>query len=88
MTGTTDTAVKQLVWSYDPNSIASEFPGDWLRLAKHPLVHSRVSREPVSGKGRFQSLDLRNIKTLYPAYGQDRGSFVSIYKKENDLSLS
>ena len=87
-TGTTDTTVKQLVWSYDPNSIASEFPGDWSRLTEHALVHSRVSREPVSGKGRFQSLDLRNIKTLYPAYGQDRGSFVAIYKKENDLCLS
>jgi S-DNA-T family DNA segregation ATPase FtsK/SpoIIIE len=86
--GTTDTTVKQLVWSYNPNSIASEFPGDWSRLTEHALVHSRVSREPVSGKGRFQSLDLRNIKTLYPAYGQDRGSFVATYKKENDLCLS
>jgi S-DNA-T family DNA segregation ATPase FtsK/SpoIIIE len=86
--GTTDTRVKQLVWSYDPNSIAAEFPGDWSRLGEHPLVRSRVSREPVSGKGRFQSLDLRNIKTLYPAYGQDRGSFVSTYKKDNDLGVS
>lgn len=86
--GTTDTRVKQLVWSYDPNSIAAEFPGDWSRLAEHPLVRSRVGREPVSGKGRFQSLDLRNIKTLYPAYGQDRGSFVATYKKENDLGVS
>jgi S-DNA-T family DNA segregation ATPase FtsK/SpoIIIE len=42
----------------------------------------------VSGKGRFQSLDLHNVKTLYPAYGRDRGSFVSIYKKEQDISLS
>jgi S-DNA-T family DNA segregation ATPase FtsK/SpoIIIE len=88
LTGTTGTRVKQLVWTYDPNSIASEFPGDWSRLTQHPLVHSRANREPVSGKGRFQSLDLRNIKTLYPAYGQDRGSFVPIYKRENDLSIS
>ena len=87
-TGTTDTRVKQLVWTYDPNSIAGEFPGDWSRLGEHPLVRSRVSREPVSGKGRFQSLDLRNIKTLYPAYGQDRGSFVATYKKDNDLGVS
>jgi S-DNA-T family DNA segregation ATPase FtsK/SpoIIIE len=86
--GTVDTRVKQLIWSYDPNSIAAEFPGDWSRLAEHPLIRSRVSREPVGGKGRFQSLDLRNIKTLYPAYGQDRGSFVATYKKENDLGLS
>lgn len=87
-TGTPDTRVKQLIWSYDPNSIAAEFPGDWSRLAEHPLIRSHVSREPVSGKGRFQSLDLRNIKTLYPAYGQDRGSFVPTYKKENDLCVT
>jgi S-DNA-T family DNA segregation ATPase FtsK/SpoIIIE len=86
-TGTTDTYFKQLVWTHDPNSIASEFPGDWLRLAEHPLMLCRVNREPVSGKGRYQSLDLRNVRTLYPAYGQDRGSFVSTYKKENDISL-
>jgi S-DNA-T family DNA segregation ATPase FtsK/SpoIIIE len=86
--GATDTRVKQLVWTYDPNSIASEFPGDWSRLTEQPLIHARVNREPVSGKGRFQSLDLRNIKTLYPAYGQDRGSFVPVYRKENDCAVS
>jgi S-DNA-T family DNA segregation ATPase FtsK/SpoIIIE len=86
-TGATETVFKQLVWTYDANSIAGEFPGDWLRLAEHPLMLCRVNREPVSGKGRFQSLDLHNVHTLYPAYGQDRGSFVSIYKKENDISL-
>jgi S-DNA-T family DNA segregation ATPase FtsK/SpoIIIE len=86
-TGTSETYFKQLVWMFDPNSIASEFPGDWLRLAEHPLMLCRVSREPVSGKGRYQSLDLRNVRTLSPAYGQDRGSFVSTYRKENDISL-
>ena len=86
-TGTTETYFKQLVWIYAPNFIASEFPGDWLRLAEHPLMLCRVNREPVSGKGRYQSLDLRNVRTLSPAYGQDRGSFVSTYKKENDISL-
>jgi len=86
-TGTTEPYFKQLVWTYDPNSIASEFPGDCLRLAEHPMMLCRVNREPVSGKGRYQSLDLRNVRTLYPAYGQDRGSFVSTYKKEHDISL-
>lgn len=86
-TGATETFFKQLVWIYDPNAIASEFPGDWSRLVQHPLVGCRVNREPVSGKGRYQSLDLRNVRTLYPAYGQDRGSFVSTYKKDNDISL-
>ncbi len=86
-TGTTETYFKQLVWKYDPNAIACEFSADWARLAEHPLVFCRVNREPVSGKGRYQSLDLRNVRTLYPAHGQDRGSFVPIHKKENDISL-
>ena len=86
-TGATETYSKQLVWRYDTNAIAGEFAEDWLRLIEHPLVQCRVNREPVSGKGRFQSLDLRNVHTLYPAYGQDRGSFVGTYKKERDVSL-
>lgn len=84
--GTSDTFSKQLNWIYDPNSIASEFYGDWNRIALHPLQSCHVSREPVSGKGKFESLDLRNVKTLYPAFGQDRGSFVPMYKKEDDIS--
>lgn len=87
-TGTTETYFKQMVWKYDPNAIGTEFAGDIARLAEFPLVYCRVNREPVSGKGRFQSLDLRNVRTLYPAYGQDRGSFVATYKKENDISLT
>lgn len=86
--GTTETYFKQLIWTYDPNAIASEFSADWSRLAEHSLVFCRVNREPVSGKGRYQSLDLRNVRTLYPAHGQDRGSFVSIYKKEQDIALT
>jgi DNA segregation ATPase FtsK/SpoIIIE, S-DNA-T family len=66
-TGATETFFKQLVWIYDPKAIAGEFPGDWSRLAQHPLVGCRVSRETVSGKGRYQSLDLRSVRTLYPA---------------------
>ena len=86
-TGETETYFKQLVWKYDPNAITSEFHKDWLRLVEHPLVFCCVNRELVSGKGRCQSLDLRNVRTLYPAYGQDRGSLVPIYKKELDISL-
>ena len=86
--GTTETFHKQLLWVYAPNAVARELPGDWVRLAEHPLVRCHVNREPVSSKGRFQSLDLRNVRTLYPAYGQDRGSFVASYKKEQDISLA
>jgi DNA segregation ATPase FtsK/SpoIIIE, S-DNA-T family len=86
-TGATETFFKQLIWTYDPNAIAREFPEDWSRLVQHPLVCCRVNREPVSGKGRYQSLDLANVRTLYPAHGQDRGSFIATYKKDNDISL-
>jgi S-DNA-T family DNA segregation ATPase FtsK/SpoIIIE len=86
-TGTTELSRKQLVWTYNPNAIACELYGDWARLVEHPLMYCRIKREPVSGKGRVQSLDLRNVRTLYPTHGQDRGSFVAIYKKEDDISL-
>ena len=83
-----ETFFKQLIWTYNPSGVASEFPGDWSRLVEHPLVRCCVNREPLSGgKGRFKSVDLRNVGTLYPAYGQDRGSFVGTYKKESDISL-
>lgn len=86
-TGATETFFKQLIWTYDPAAVASEFPGDWSRLVQHSLVRCRVNREPVSGKGRFKSVDLRHVGTLYPAYGQDRGSFVGTYRRDNDISL-
>ena len=86
-TGNTETYSKQLIWIYNPNTAACELPADWSRLTEHPLVRCRVNREPVSGKGRYQSIDLKNVRTLYPSYGQDRGSFIATYKKANDLSL-
>ena len=85
--GEADTYSKQLIWVFNPNAVPSEFYGDWSRLVDHPLVYCRANREPVSGKGCFQSLDLKNVKTLIPTYDKDRGSFISIYKKDNDISL-
>ena len=86
--GDTEVFFRQFTWIYEPNSIASEFAGDLGRLLRHPLVHGVVNREPVSGKGRFQSLDLQNVRTLYPAHGQDRGSLVSDYRAENDIDIT
>ncbi len=85
-TGTTETYRKQLIWKYDLSAISCEFPSDWERLAKHPLLSCHVNRETMSGKGRYQSLDLRDVRTIYPAFGSERGSLVSIYKKERDIS--
>ncbi|MCR4319111.1 MAG: hypothetical protein NUV74_02085 [Candidatus Brocadiaceae bacterium] len=85
--GEADTYSKQLIWVFNPNAVPSEFYEDWSRLVDHPLVYCRANREPVSGKGCFQSLDLKNVKTLIPTYDKDRGSFISVYKKDNDISL-
>lgn len=85
--GVSDTINKQLIWKFDPSAIVGEFGSDWRRLSEHPLLYCRVSREPISAKGRYQSLDLRDVKTLYPAYGQDRGSFVGTYERDADIAL-
>lgn len=85
--GETDTYSKQLIWVFNPNAVTSEFHEDWSRLVDHPFAYCRANREPVGGKWRFQSLDLKNVKTLIPTYDRDRGSFVSVYKKDNDISL-
>lgn len=85
--GETDTYSKQLIWIFNPNAVTSEFHEDWSRLVEHPFIYCRANREPVCGKGHFQSLDLKNVKTLIPTYDRDRGSFVSVYKKDNDISL-
>ena len=87
-TGSAQTYFKQLIWKYDPNAIACEFAADWRRLFDHPLVSSKVNREPVNAKGHYQSLDLFNVHTLYAAYDRDRGSFVSSYNKDQDISLN
>ncbi|MBI3245418.1 MAG: DNA translocase FtsK [Deltaproteobacteria bacterium] len=85
--GAAETSFKQLIWMYDPNAIACEFSGDWTRLSEHPLVYTHVNRQVISSKGRFQSLDLRDVSTLYAVYDRDRGSLISIYKKGQDISL-
>ena len=63
-TGSTETYFKQLVWHYDPNSIASEFPADWSRLAEHrlrdPLRHALVREVPAEdggGRGAWKRLE-------------------------------
>jgi S-DNA-T family DNA segregation ATPase FtsK/SpoIIIE len=83
--GTEENYAKQLVWKFNPNAISSELFHDWTRLAKHPLVRCTAIRELVSGKGRFQSIDLRNVRTLLPTYDNDRGSLVAVYEREQDL---
>jgi S-DNA-T family DNA segregation ATPase FtsK/SpoIIIE len=83
--GQTESYSKQLVWKFNADAISSELYHDWGRLLDHPLVSCRANRELVGGKGRFQSIDLKNVRTLLPTYDKDRGSLVAVYRKENDI---
>ena len=88
MSGNTEKYANQLIWEFDLSSIATEFHSDLERLVEHPLVFCRTTREPISTKGEFQPLNLSNVKSFDAAYGHGRGSFVSIYKKDNDITTT
>ncbi len=77
----------QLLWKFNPNTVVGEFPEDWRRLVAHPFSRCSANRDPINNKGQFQTVDLSNVKTLVPAFGQDRGSFVPAYKSSNDLAV-
>jgi S-DNA-T family DNA segregation ATPase FtsK/SpoIIIE len=87
LTGGTQSYSTQLLWKFDPNAVPSQLVDDWDRLAEHPLVHCKALQEPVSTKGTLQTVNLANVKTFVPAFDRDRGSFVSVYKKHNDIAL-
>lgn len=76
----------QLIWRFNPNTVASELRDDWLRLCKNPLVFCTVYRSSISSKGQIQAVDLADIKTLQPAYGRSRGSLVAPYKPEHNIA--
>ena len=78
---------KQLIWKFNANAISSEMFEDWRRLLDHPLLQCQVHRELISGKGRHQSVDLQDVRTLLPTFHKDRGSLVSVYHRERDISL-
>jgi len=84
--GATETYSKHLIWKFNPNAVSSELYQDWERLKENPLMRCQAHREMVSGKGRFQSIDLEDVGTLLPTYDKDRGSLVGVYRKENDIS--
>ena len=77
----------QMLWKFNPNTVTGEFAEDCKRLAVHPFVRCNANRDPINNKGQFQTVDLSNVKTFVPAFGQDRGSFVPAYKRENDLAV-
>jgi len=77
----------RFIWQYNPLAIQSELPNDWNRLVLHPFQECQADREPTSSKGRSQSVDLRDVKTLVASFGYQRGSLVSKYLTDRDLSL-
>lgn len=77
----------QLIWQFNPDGINREFAEDWERLTRQPLLLSRVSREPVSKKGKLQAIDLSDVSTLMAVFRQDRGSLVKAYNDASDLAL-
>ncbi len=83
-----EAAHRQLIWRFEPESIASELHADWTdRLADHPFLEGTVERQAVASKGGIQVLDLRNVKSLGARPGQNRGSLLPGYRKERDLQL-
>ena len=80
-----NTFTKQLIWKFYPSAITSECYSDWERVSEHPLLQCRAIRELVGTKGKYQSIDLRDVRTLLPSFDKDRGSLVPVYKKEDDV---
>jgi S-DNA-T family DNA segregation ATPase FtsK/SpoIIIE len=77
---------RQLIWRFDPNSIISELHSDWAeRLVEHPLMMGTATRGSDETKGMSQPLDLRDVRSLSAAFGQDRGSLIPTYRREHDL---
>lgn len=75
----------QVVWLFNPDSVCSAFGDDLIRMAKNPFLKSEVACDSVSVKGHIQSIDLSNVRTFMPVYGQARGSLVPAYKGERDI---
>lgn len=76
----------QLIWKGNANKIGSELHKDLSRLRKHPFPLSKVSKNPISKKGKLQGVSLNDVGTLQAVYGQNRGSLIGKYNSNNDLS--
>ena len=86
MSGGTEKYANQLIWEFDLSSLTIQFHNDLKRLVEHPLVFCYTKRESRSTKGESQPLDLSNVMSFGAAYGRERGSFVSVYRKDNDIA--
>ena len=49
-----EAAHRQLIWRFEPESIASELQTDWVdHLADHPFLYGSVERQTVASKGEY-----------------------------------
>jgi S-DNA-T family DNA segregation ATPase FtsK/SpoIIIE len=85
--GNVETYSKQMIWTFNSASVNSELYADWLRLVDHPFLVCSATRELVNSKGRAQTIDLRDSRTLLPTFDKDRGSLIPAYKRERDIEV-
>lgn len=78
----------QLIWKFNPDSIASKLFGDVSRLAglKSPFLSPTIYLEEVSKKGSLQSLALEDTGTMQAQYRQERGTLIPTYEKNIDMA--
>ncbi|SEP61936.1 DNA segregation ATPase FtsK/SpoIIIE, S-DNA-T family [Virgibacillus subterraneus] len=75
----------QVIWKGDPNKIGLELRNDLERIEKNAFPLCRVSRNPISKKGKLQGISLNDVGTLHAVYRQNRGSLVGVYNSSNDI---
>ncbi|MGF9796391.1 FtsK/SpoIIIE domain-containing protein [Brevibacillus agri] len=76
----------RLIWQYPSSSIGLELYDDLTRLSRHPFSYTTVAKNPISKKGKLQSISLNDVGTLQAVFGQDRGSLVGTYSRSTDLN--
>jgi len=75
----------KLIWHGNPSLIGYELYDDLRRLSERPFSYSPLTMNPVSKKGKLQSLSLSDVSTLEAVFDRDRGSLVGVYSKSSDL---
>ena len=85
-TGDIQTCSAQLIWQYEPNSTACQLTDDWQRLTQHPLLDCCAAREFAGVKAKARTVDLSDVRTFVPAFDQNRGSFIPVYKPDRDIA--
>ncbi|AKF92993.1 FtsK/SpoIIIE domain-containing protein [Brevibacillus laterosporus] len=76
----------RLIWQFPNSSIGLELHDDLTRLSRNPFSYITVAKNPISKKGKLQSISLNDVGTLQAVFGQDRGSLVGTYSRSVDLN--